>query len=203
MSISNKIKWVLGILLVFFLIITTNLIDRHAFERVKDSITSIYDDRLVAKEIIFELLLLIQEKEIANVSNDVDFYSSRNKVINEQIDGLNTRFLTTKLTLNEKRTFETMQANFQVLKNQEQKKLQAQTKENQVNCATQLSKIRVNLQTLSKIQMAEGQRQLSITKEEFDNVDLYTKIEVYFLIFLAILIQIVILYKPLGAEENS
>ena len=54
MTFFNKIKWTLGILMVFVLIVTTNLIDRNNFVRVKDSVVSIYEDRLVAKNLILE-----------------------------------------------------------------------------------------------------------------------------------------------------
>jgi len=56
MTFFNKIKWTLGILMVFVLIVTTNLIDRNNFVRVKDSVVSIYEDRLVAKNLILEFM---------------------------------------------------------------------------------------------------------------------------------------------------
>lgn len=195
MSIFNKIKWVLAILLVFLLILTTNLVDRQAFSSVKDSMTAIYEDRLVAKDIVFDLLVLIQEKELANISSDAAFYTSRNKVVDESIDGLILRFLDTKLTETEKRTFGILQENLNTLKNYEKSKFE-QGDNNQLVIGTQLDKIRENLKNISKIQLTEGQRQLFITKDVFDRVDLLTKMEIYLLIILAIIIQIVVLYKP-------
>lgn len=75
MGIYNKIRWVLGIFMVFFLIVAINLIDRDNFIRVNNSVQTIYEDRLVAQVLIFEFSASIQEKEIgglpASVSHSV------------------------------------------------------------------------------------------------------------------------------------
>lgn len=65
MTLFIKIKWVLGIVLVFLLVLTTNLVDRQNFLVVKESMEAIYADRLVAQDIIFDLSKLIWEKEAA------------------------------------------------------------------------------------------------------------------------------------------
>ena len=62
MSILNKAKWIIGILLVVGLIIATNLIDKKNFEQIRNSVVTIYEDRLLAKEIIFEISALVHEK---------------------------------------------------------------------------------------------------------------------------------------------
>src|SRR5690606_29299306 len=74
MAFYNKIKWILGILMVFVLIITTNLIDRNNFIRVRDSVVTIYEDRLIANDLIFEISKLVQEKEMAVAMSDSVFF---------------------------------------------------------------------------------------------------------------------------------
>jgi hypothetical protein len=73
MTFYNKIKWVLGILMVFVLIVATNLIDRSNFIQVRDSVVTIYEDRLIANDLIFEISKLVQEKEIAVALSDSIF----------------------------------------------------------------------------------------------------------------------------------
>ncbi|PKP42222.1 MAG: chemotaxis protein, partial [Bacteroidetes bacterium HGW-Bacteroidetes-12] len=41
-----------------------------------------------------------------------------------------------------------------------------------------------------------GSRQMSISKRALDTVELFTQIEIYVLVFLAIVIQIIVMYKP-------
>lgn len=78
MTFYNKIKWVLGILMIFILILSTNLIDRNNFIRVEDSVVTIYEDRIIANDLIFDISKSIHEKEIAIVSSDSSFFTHTN-----------------------------------------------------------------------------------------------------------------------------
>lgn len=58
----HRLKWVAAFLLVFVLIIGTNLLDRRHFQQMEATVESIYEDRLVAKELIFKMDRIIHEK---------------------------------------------------------------------------------------------------------------------------------------------
>ncbi len=199
MTFYNKIKWVLGILIVFVLIFTTNMIDRYNFMKVKDSVVTIYEDRLIANDLIFELSGSVQQKELAVVTMDTLFFQSRNSLINESIEKLIARYEATKLTTRESRVFEQLKENLASLKLTEDA-LSASDFSEKEELLEQISMVRENLNDLSKIQLNEGGRQMSISKQALDTVDLFTKIEIYLLIFLAIVIQIIIIYKPKEAN---
>ncbi|WP_191859467.1 MCP four helix bundle domain-containing protein [Hanstruepera ponticola] len=195
MAFYNKAKWVLGILIVFVLIVATNLIDRNNFIRVKDSVTTIYEDRLIAKDIIFDMSKLIHEKEVAIVSTDSVFFNSSNKVVNNSLQELLLKFEQTKLTKEENQIFSNLKEDVLVLKGLEDNYLQ----DNRTNKSKYLNQIKVvkgDLNDLSDIQIDEGKRQMFISKKAIDTVELFTQIEIYLLIFLAIVIQIIIMYKP-------
>ena len=195
MAFYNKAKWVLGILIVFVLIVATNLIDRNNFIRVKDSVTTIYEDRLIAKDIIFDMSKLIHEKEVAILSTDSVFFNSSNKVVNNSLQELLLKFEQTKLTKEENQIFSNLKEDVFVLKGLEDNYLQ----DNRTNKSKYLNQIKVvkgDLNDLSDIQIDEGKRQMFISKKAIDTVDLFTQIEIYLLIFLAIVIQIIIIYKP-------
>lgn len=96
MKLLDKIKWTLGILLVFILIATTNLIDRNNFLQVKESVETIYQDRLIAKDLILDMYKAVQEKEIALITSDANFFRSRNNVLNQEVKQLLERFEHTK-----------------------------------------------------------------------------------------------------------
>lgn len=59
-----------------------------------------------------------------------------------------------------------------------------------------IESLKTNLSDLSKIQLTEGNRQMSISKRALDSVELFTQIEIFILVFLAIVIQIVVMYNP-------
>jgi len=51
----NKIRWFLAVSVVFVVVLATNLIDENNFEKVEQSVDNIYNERLLAKEILLEL----------------------------------------------------------------------------------------------------------------------------------------------------
>lgn len=195
MTFFEKIKWTLGILMVFVLIISTNLIDRNNFIRVKDSVVSIYEDRLIANDLIFEMSKLVQKKEIAIVISDAGFYSQKNDGVNQDIQRLMSRYLETKLTAKENIVFGDFKENIQTLVLMESVFVETEMKEKEA-LLNHIFKIRENLDDLTKIQLEEGKRQMSISQKAVDTVELFTQIEIYFLVFLAVVIQVIVMYNP-------
>lgn len=189
MGIYTKIKWILGILIVFVIIVCTNLIDRNNFIRVKDAVVTIYEDRLIANDLIFEMSRRIQTKEIAYVSADSAFFNLRNATINAELNTLVDRYAETKLTAEELTLFEALKSHFQRL-------FDLENQQNQTAVKEELQAIKSTLHRLSKVQLDEGSKQMTISKRAIGTVELFTDIEIYLLAFLAIVIQIIIMYNP-------
>lgn len=199
MSILNKIKWILGILLIFALIIATNLIDKENFKQIKKSVVSIYEDRLLAKEIIFEISTLVNEKEMAIVASDSSFYLHENAVVNEKINQAIDRFEQTELTRQEKLEFDALKRNLMLLQELEAK-LMSNGFQLQESAREEIKEIKSNLVDLSGIQIEEGKKHLLLSERAVDSIELYTQLEIYFLILLAIILQVIILYNPKKAS---
>jgi len=195
MKFYNKIKWILGIAMVFVLVITTNLIDRNNFIRVKDSVVNIYEDRLVANHLIYNISESIYDKKVSILKNDSVLYLKNLKTNNKNIQTDIESFEQTKLTIKEADIFNELKDNLEKLKILEKKYVSQNFSESQ-ELLKLLNKINKNLDALSKIQLNEGTRQMNISKKAIQTVELFTQLEIYFLIGLAILIQIIILYKP-------
>jgi hypothetical protein len=195
MAFLNKAKWVLGILIVFVLILSTNIIDRENFLRVKAAIITIYEDRLIANDLLFEMLESVQEKEIATATVDSIFFLEKNPLINKNIKVFVSKFQQTKLTSEEETIFEKLKDNIEKLKITEVAFVESKFSK-KTALLNQISKVKKNLHALSKIQLNEGGRQMSISKNAMETMELFTTIEINILIFLAILIQIVVIYNP-------
>lgn len=202
MTFINKLKWVLGILVVFLLIVTTNLIDRNNFVQVKESVETIYEDRLVAKNLIFEMLRSVQEKEIAVVSTDTSFFNKHNKYVNADINKYINKFEGTKLTSTESEVFENLKNNLNLLYSAEKAYVKDDNPSSK-KVMSQIEKIKQDLLDLSEIQLNEGSRQMSISKKALDNIELFTQLEIYLLIALAIVIQVVVIYNPKNKTNNK
>lgn len=195
MDIINKFKWVAGILLVFVIILTTNLIDKDNFNRLRYSVTTIYEDRVVASDLIFEITLLIQEKEIALATSDTVFFNSRNDQVNKDIQDLIARYGLTKVTSTELEIFNNLKTELDDLSRLEKRYFES-TLKNDTKLFEKIDDIVHHLYDLSKVQLIEGRREMIQSNRTMESIDLFTQVEIIFLIFMAVLVQIIILYKP-------
>lgn len=189
----RAIKWAFGLLFVTGIVIATNLIDKRNFHQLGEAIENIYNDQLVAKDLIFELSVLIQEKTMAQVMSDSSFYRKRNFEANQKIDELLTSYKNTKLTRKEEQIFEHLSEDIIILEQLEvgstSSNLQDEFFSNK-KVIDQLNDIQDKLHVLSKIQIEEGRRQMLVGRTAIRSIDLYTKMEIYLLIALAIVIQL-------------
>jgi hypothetical protein len=195
MNTFHKLKWITGILLIFIIVLTTNLVDRSNFQKLKQSVTSIYEDRIVANDLIFELSLLVQEKEIAVAREDSVFFRRDNGQVNQDIQGLLQRYRQTRLTRQEKTIFRALQEQLETI-NQEENEYIASGYTRIEGLLKAINATVHTLSNLSKVQLNEGKRQMEISKNTMKTIDLFTRIEIIFLVISAIMVQIIILYKP-------
>lgn len=197
---NNKFKWTGGIIIVFLLIISTNLIDKDQFLRIENSVNTIYEDRLVAKDIIFETSLIINKKELALVSTDTLFFNTKNKYLNTSLDSNISVFQNTKLTEEEEAVFTSLNSAIKELKQNEKKYLKrnnySKDLEEYQNYESSIEKVKIVLYKLSKIQMDEGKKQQLLASKSVSLIALFTRIEIIILIILAIIVQVIIIYSP-------
>ncbi len=205
----GKLNWLLGVVLIFLMIFFTNFIDRDNFREIQASINTIYEDRLVVSNLVFELSRAVQQKELANATSDADFYGAKNIAVNKEINRLLTEFRATKLTPEEQRTLDELQTNLDRLIALE-KNTAPEQKE---NIAGQLNKINANLSKLSEIQVTEGKRQMKESEYALKASELFTTIETYFLVGMGVVVLAFIFYtlernnekkreRLLAAKEN-
>jgi hypothetical protein len=201
----NKIKWAGGLLFVFLLILATNLLDRRHIEGIRNSVSTIYEDRLVVKNLIYNISTLTEEKRIAFLLSDTDFYTKKSAIINDSIYALLDNFSNTSLTYNEKKYLERLRNDFENIEIIEKQPLNdssiVKNKEWRSKMETQLSYLRKNLDKLAIIQVEEGRRELVRINRAFSTIDLFTNIEIMFLIVIGIIVQIIILY-PIKQENE-
>lgn len=195
MTTLNKIRWVASILLVFFIVLVTNLIDNDNFSRLKHSVTTMYEDRVVASDLIFEMAMLTQKKEVAVVGADSVFFQKENNKVNLEMEGLIKRYGQTMLTQKERLLFDKLQDEVKKLKKLEKEYAHSENRDSTA-VLNNLDEISQSLGDLSKVQLREGRQQLFVSNKAMDTIDLFTQVETVFLVLMAILMQIIIMYKP-------
>lgn len=194
MTHFNKIKWILGIVLIFFVILTTNLIDRQNFNIVSDSIETIYADRLVAQDIIYDLTNLVGQKELLYATVERDGLSGKVKPLNDRIGESIELFSNTRLTPEEKIFFNRLRKELLSQIEVEQGLVSAPSFSAKI--FKSLSTVREHLDELSDIQLQEGHRELLESKRAIGVANLFTQLEIAALIIMAIAVQVIILYAP-------
>jgi preprotein translocase subunit SecG len=195
MKLIDKIKWILGVLMILTLIITTNLVDKNNFSRMNEAVESIYEDRLVVKDLILKMSNDIHQKEIAAIKADSIFYSMQNEQLNNEIDGHLLSYAQTKLTKKEEQLKTNFRNNFAELQVKEKEFAQSNYSNNSL-LLNLFPIVKRDLRNLAEIQLSEGSKQFEKSRSAMDAVDLFTQIEIYIMIFLAIGIQIIIIYSP-------
>ncbi len=198
MSVFSKIRWVASILLVFFIVLITNLIDKENFNKLNHSVTTIYEDRIVASDLLFELARLMRKKEVAIVSADKTFPENENTKLNQEVNKFIERYNQTKMTEKEKSVFNQLKDELAILIRVEQKNENSRREK----ALTSIEKINQHVYDLSKIQLQESRQQVYISNKAMNSIDLFTQFEIIFLIAMAILIQIIIFYKPKDLHEQ-
>ncbi|MFY0675533.1 MAG: MCP four helix bundle domain-containing protein [Bacteroidia bacterium] len=196
MKIIQKIKWIIGLSLVFIVVLGTNLLDRRNFKKIRHSIITIYEDRLVAKSMVYEMNELVHQKNIAAIKNDSTFFAKRNLVLQGKMDSLFVAFTETKLTPFEKTVVEILSREIAELKKYEVE----MTKGNSFSVpglyAETIAETKKRLRSLADIQMKEGNRLFNSSEDILRSMQVHTQVEMYFLVAMAILIQVIILIKP-------
>lgn len=163
--------------------------------QIRDSVVTIYEDRLVAKDLIFDMTRLVYEKELALVSADSAIVSRDNVQIDANLNQLMTFFDKTKLTQEEEGVLNELKLDLnQLQKIESNNSVEYDEKKRALD--EKIQKVKNELYLLSKIQLKEGERQMAISKKAIDSIELFTHIEIYFLIFLAVIVQILVIYKP-------
>jgi len=202
-GISRRLKWVAALLVVFLLIIATNLVDRQHFRRVKESVVTIYEDRLVVKDLIFEIKLLVEQKRLAILTGNEEFFASKNLQVNDSIDSLIERFYATQLTSEERDYLNALNDKTQNLATMEAGITTNESASNQEMLGA-LNEIENDLRVLSKIQLTEGKQQLLKATKSVNAMDFLTDLEVISLILITICMLVILLYKPkAGITSNQ
>ncbi|TNE28018.1 MAG: hypothetical protein EP346_10340 [Bacteroidetes bacterium] len=190
----EKIKWVFAVLIVFLVILGTNLIDRRNFKQLKNSVENIYDDRMVASNLIYRMTSLLRNRELLIVRSDTTHYDERVRVFEDKFKDIISEYRSTNLTDFEQiELSRVIEAKNQLSRIEEQ---YVQLGQHNLDVIVQrYDRIYRHMDELSTIQMEESAKQKRISQKAMDSVEFFTNIEIYMLVFLGVLAQVIILYR--------
>lgn len=196
LSTSNRIKIGFSFAIVFILVLATNRFDKKRFETVENSLTSVYEDRLVVKGYIYSLNNIFhnQEKMLLDDTQNYSIDSYHNTV-----SSLFSSFEATRLTSEEKSTFRNLKDNFEKLQDLELRYVSVEgdtiSPSQKERIQVQLKRINRNLDQLAIIQQSEGENMTRFAKSSLNSSSLLSNIEIVLIIIVGIVVQFIIFYK--------
>ncbi|MEQ8555344.1 MAG: MCP four helix bundle domain-containing protein [Cyclobacteriaceae bacterium] len=200
LSTAQKIRAGIALAIVFLLIIATNQIDSNHFSIVKKTLTTVYEDRILVKNYIYNISRLLDKKQKALRSQSYSQLDSLNTASNDSIHSLINKFSKTYLTEQEALHFQSLENSLNSLFNHE-RQLNQEKIDNMLPTIDVIDnyydRIYLDLDALSKIQIEESRRQIMQSNKSIDTSDLISRIEIGVLIFIGILLQLLIFLKPL------
>lgn len=199
---AQRIRAGAALIVVFLLVVATNRMDSTHFEMVQRDVTSIYNDRLLAKDYIYKISRQLQLKKNSLYNQELEDIYETNKKANDSIRFLVEKFSETELTEREARRFSSLQTNLDQLFQQErflQKGELVDEVEIPIPSTTekQYERLFADLDVLAEIQVEEGWRKAKRSSGVIDTSNLLARLEIGILIVIGILFQLVIFLKPL------
>ena len=186
--------------MVFLLVLATNKMDSSHFTIVQNSLSTVYEDRLLVKDYIYRISRQLQlKKEL--VDSNTPQASKISGVTSDSIEVLINKFLDTKLTESEARYLTSLQNKLDQLHQYERN-----VGENRSNSAeapapgeveTFFDKIFEDLDALSKIQLQESKREIIRSNRMIETNNLISRLEIGALIVIGVLVQLLLFFKPL------
>ncbi|MEH0153218.1 MCP four helix bundle domain-containing protein [Limibacter armeniacum] len=199
-SLLGKIKLIIALVLVLGLVIGTNVMDNTSFDIINKSVTTIYEDRLIAHDLLYKISKEIHEKQLLLVTEDTESHQKKNQQMNGTIKSLITQYEETTLTNKEVEYFDDLKKNIEELMNLETQFYQGKVTSEKEGLEEQqqavFKKLSGTLDNLTSLQLDEGQKQVVYAMRAYQNSDLLAKMEIGALILIGLIIQVFIFYTP-------
>lgn len=199
-SLGQRIRTGAALLVVFLLVLATNMMDSNHFRIVQSNLTTIYEDRLLAKDYLYKISRQIQVKRELIQRSDIEQWSDLNTALNDSIQILNDRFASTQLTENEALVFESLKRNIRSLREYElklQRNDPLNTELTTSGSERYFTAVYDDLDALFKIQLEESDKVISNANRAIDTSNLISRIEIGVLIAIGLLIQLLVFMRPL------
>jgi hypothetical protein len=128
--------------------------------------------------------------------------TQKNSQVNDDIQRFIDRFEETKITKEERVAFNSLINHVENLQRLESEYMDSKFRDKS-ELLSLISDIKDDLYDLSKVQLKEGKRQMSLSEKTMDTIELFTQVEIIFLIVMAVLIQLIVLYQPKDKKQSQ
>ena len=196
----QKTKAVTALVVVFLLVLATNLMDKNHFEVVEESLTTVYQDRLLAKDYLYKISRQLQQKRNVLRQSDLLEVQSTIEAADDSIKTLMSLYEQTRMTEKERTYLEKLNETeddliareSQLFNSPDEATIDA-TKEQLIQTHEDMI---TTLDKLFEIQMKEGKRQIDYSNRAIERSNFIAKLEIGALIVIGLIIQFFIFFRP-------
>lgn len=182
-SIKNKFSASIVLLSLCLLVLLSNYLDRKHTQNVKNSISTLYEDRLVAENHILEMTSIIyQIREIF----ESDLNTFKTNAVIKLIKDFNSTYhiySKTKLTKTEKATATELISSFKIME---------QTVLNNEFEISNTEKILVSLNKLSAIQLEESKLIMKNVEDQYTSIKVTSQFTFAIVILILVVLQVIV-----------
>ena len=192
LSIKQRIQAGLVLTVAFLLVLGSNLLDRRYFTAIQETVKSIYKDRIVVQDYIYQLQDMAHEREVAFLKGE-----ERNGLSgwHNEIKALLNDFSKTKLTRDEARLLKQLDDQFTALALLEAKNMEMDTNQmTRMKVPVQLTHIRDLLDGLEQIQLEQSGMLTQLSEKTLGVNRMLSNLEMVFLAIIGISILILTFY---------
>ncbi|MCB0372705.1 MAG: hypothetical protein KDD31_06845 [Muricauda sp.] len=179
LTVKQRILVGLVLSVAFLLVLGSNLMDRRHFSTIEQSVKSIYVDRIVVQDYIYQLQNHAHKMALDLIrGQQLEPYHEQ-----DRIDALLRDFAQTQLTREEARLLGQLRQQFSTLELRDREPTLAQ-----------LQRIGQTLDGLEQIQLDQGNRLTELSEKTLGVNRMLSNLEVVFLVIIAICIMLLIFY---------
>ena len=200
--VSQRIQMGLILAMAFLLVLGSNRLDQRHFSTVQNTVNSVYEDRVVVQDLIYQINNTFQKKEL-RLALESDFKHTMSE--NQKVEQLLVDFGMTKLTQKESRILNELSRRFYELQNLENKLAKptnALEADLDIIAIKKLDQMQQNLDALAKIQLSESEQLIKLSNKSLGMNILLSKLEVVFLILFGIAMLFLIFYPQKRVQAS-
>lgn len=202
LTTPQRIQIGLVLAMAFLLVLGSNRLDQRHFSTIQTTVNSVYKDRVVVQDIIYQLNNIFHRKELRFLLKD-NLKSSISE--NQKVEGLLSDFETTELTAKESKLLGELKVQFSSLRELEHKmstSFPETVENNDIEAIKTLKQIEEKLDGLSQIQLQQSGQLTQLSNKSLGMNILLSKLEVAFLVIIGIAMLTLIFY-PIKQSDTQ
>ena len=194
LSVAQRIQIGLVLAMAFLLVLGSNRLDQRHFSTIQTSVNSVYKDRVVVQDYIYQLSTIFHNKRLKLILSDNDNTITSE---NEKAQQLLVDFGLTKLTPEESSILNMLNRQFSKLQELENKithPSNAIEADLGIVAGKTLEVMQQNLDALAKIQLSESEQLTELSNKSIGMNILLSKLEVGFMVIIGVAMLFLIFY---------